>query len=158
MVRSAAMPRVSNHVAMGYAVMISTQAECALVPGFRGVVFPGDGVDLLQDLRPSFAHALERKIVPRRAEAGMHQAKPGAAIDLGERQRDDGLEARAVSDIVVMPASPCVDQPLVRRRLQYLAMDDAVPFAGRRGLVGELLALRGLEAGRRHEPAADQLA
>src|SRR5258708_22222176 len=75
-----------------------------LVLRFRGVVFSRDGVDLLQDLRPSFAHALERKIVRRRAEAGMHQAKSGAAIDLGDRPRDDGLESRAVPHIFLTSA------------------------------------------------------
>src|SRR5712691_4901116 len=47
-----------------------------------------------------------------------------------------------------MSASPCIDQAFVRRHLQHLAMDDAIPFAGRRGLEGEVLAFRGLEAGR----------
>src|ERR1700688_312641 len=57
----------------------------------RGVVFRSDGADLLQGLRPSFAHPVERKIILWRAEAGMHQANPRAAVDLGERPFDDRL-------------------------------------------------------------------
>src|SRR5258708_25543174 len=79
----------------------------------REVVFPSDGGDPFEDLRPSFAHLLERKIVLRRAEAGMHQANPGAAVDLGERPRDDGIKKRAVPGISGMSASPSVDQAFV---------------------------------------------
>src|SRR5882724_287480 len=107
-----------------------TLSICLLL--VRGALFRSDGVDRLEYLWPSLAHSLERKIVLRRTEAGMHQTDPGAAIDLAERPGDDRFQTRAVLGIGDVSAIPCVDQTLVRDHIQHLAMDHAVPFAGRR--------------------------
>src|SRR5882724_6618662 len=120
---------------------------------FRGIALSSDGADTLDDLRPSFAHVLERKIVLRRVESGMHHANPNATLDLCERPGDNGLQTRAIPGIGVMSASPRVDQAFVRRHLKHLAMDDAVPFTGRRGLESEVLSFHRLEARRHHEKA-----
>ena len=59
--------------------------------------------------------------------------------------------------VAVVAASPRKGQPLVRHHFEHLAMDDAVPGAGRRRLKGEARAFHRLEPSRRHqEPAADR--
>src|SRR5258707_13754601 len=94
----------------------------------------GNGADLADDLLPAFGQILERGVVPRRHEAGMHETQPCAAIDLGESPGDDRVEARAILRIAVMPASPRIGQALVTHHLEHLAMDRAIPCAGRRRL------------------------
>src|SRR3984957_10553789 len=63
---------------------------------FRRLLFAGHGADPADNLLPAFTHIPERRIVLRRHEAGMHETKPCAAVDLRESQGDDRVEARAI--------------------------------------------------------------
>src|SRR5260370_6466974 len=118
----------------------------------------GDGAQLRDNLLPALAHGFEGGVVLRRDEAGMDKAKARSVSRSRERPRDDSVQRRAVSDVFLVSAFPGIDEALLRRRLQHLAVNDAVPRAGRRRLKREALAGPGLEPSRLHQPAADQLA
>jgi hypothetical protein len=64
----------------------------AFAQRFRGVVFRSDGVELLEDFRPSFAHVLESSVILRRDEAGMDKAKARSVFNSGKNPRDDSLQ------------------------------------------------------------------
>src|SRR5258705_9512010 len=115
---------------------LSPENECSWGASVS-VQFAGDAAELLDDLRPAAAHGLERRVVRRRDEAGMHEAKPRAAFDAREGPRDDGVEWRAISDIRLVSTLPGIAEALVRYHLQDLAVNDAVPRAPRRRLEAE---------------------
>src|SRR6266852_1226137 len=89
----------------------------------------------------------------------MHQAKLCATVDFRERQGDDRVEARAIICIcvAVVSASPGIAKALVWYHFEHLAMDHAVPRAGRRRLKGEARACRGFEPCRLQQPTADEV-
>src|SRR3977135_1699328 len=58
----------------------------------RGVVFRSDGVELLEDLRPSIAHVFERLCFRGLNEAGMDKAKALSVFTPGKNPRDDSLQ------------------------------------------------------------------
>src|SRR5271165_7262543 len=88
----------------------------ASVQRLRRVLLGSDGVYGLEDLRPSLAHVPESRVVLRRDEAGMDEAKPRSIVDPAEDQRDDRVQPRTVADVSLMSARPGVDQPFVRDR------------------------------------------
>src|SRR5271165_5455496 len=75
----------------------------------RRVLLRSDGVEALEDLRPSLAHVPESRVVLRRDEAGMDEAKPRSVVDPAEDQRDDRVQPRTVADVSLMSARPGVD-------------------------------------------------
>src|SRR5271163_1132355 len=106
----------------------------------RGLLFAGNGADPADDLLPAFTHIPERGIVLRRHETGMHEMKPRAAVDLGESEGDDRVEARAILGIAVISPLPRKRQTLVARYFKHLTANRAVPRAGRRRLKREARA------------------
>src|ERR1700687_1838410 len=120
------------------------------------ILAASDGADGPDNLLPTAAHGLERGIVLRRDEAGMHKANPRSGFDPGEGPGDDSVERRAVSDVFLVAALPGIGEAPVRCGLQHLAVNDTVPSAGRGRLEREALSFHRLEARRRHQPAADQ--
>src|SRR5207248_1151893 len=87
----------------------------------------GEGAEILDDLLPAGTHVRKRGVVSRRDEAGMDKVKACSTVHPGQGEGDDGVEWRAVSDIALVSGLPAIDQAFVRDRLQYLAVDGAVP-------------------------------
>src|ERR1700722_875629 len=126
---------------------------------FRRLLFAGHGADPADNLLPAFTHIPEREIVLRRHEAGMHETKPCAAVDLGESQGDARVEARAILRIAVIAALPRIRQTLVALYFKPLTANHAVPRASRRRLIRKARAFDGLKSRRLHQqPAADEFA
>src|SRR5687767_2786372 len=112
------------------------------------VLLVGDFTEARYDLLPAFAHFPESRIVYRQDEAGMDKAKARPLPGFCQGPGDDRVQPRAVSDVLRVATLPGIGEALVRRHLEHLAVDDPVPAAGRRGLIGEAIARHGLEAGR----------
>jgi hypothetical protein len=60
---------------------------------FRGDLFRGDGVEVSDNLLPTFAHILESSFVLREHEAGVDKAKARSVLDPGEDPSDDCVQA-----------------------------------------------------------------
>jgi hypothetical protein len=75
--------------------------KCASGDVLIALPLASNPADRLHDFAPTAAHRIESKIILRRAEAGMDEAQPRAAIHRRERPRDDTVEPRTVGGVIV---------------------------------------------------------